>query len=233
MIRYAYIGPMRRPQRHSLSANPDRAAGPSATVRVARAAAVGAAAAIVVAIIGPWWLIPLTAWDITALVFIIGIWYRLARLNAAETAALSQREDPSRTTADLLLLGASLVSLLAVGLVLVRASHQQGLDKGLLVGASVLSIVLAWSIVHTVYMLRYARLYYRGSPGGVSFNEDDPPVYLDFAYLAVTIGMTFQVSDTDLQSKEIRRLAIRHALISYVFGALIIATTVNLVAGLG
>lgn len=224
---------MRHPQHPSPSANPDRAAGPTATMRVARAAAVGAAAGIVVAIIGPWWLIPLTAWDITALMFIIGLWHRLEPLDAAGTAALSQREDPSRATADLLLLGASLVSLLAVGLVLVRASHQQGLDKGLLVGASVLSIVLAWGIVHTVYTLRYARLYYRGSPGGVSFNEDDPPVYLDFAYLALTIGMTFQVSDTDLQSKEIRRLALRHALISYVFGALIIATTVNLVAGLG
>jgi uncharacterized membrane protein len=224
---------MRDLQDPSLSANPDRAGGPTATVRVARAAAVGAAAAIVVAIVGPWWLIPLTAWDITALVFIIGLCYRLAPLDAAGTAARSQREDPRRSTADLLLLGASLVSLLAVGLVLVRASQQQGLDKGLLVGVSVLSIVLAWGVVHTVYTLRYARLYYRGSPGGVSFNEDDPPVYLDFAYLALTIGMTFQVSDTDLQSKEIRRLALRHALISYVFGALIIATTVNLVAGLG
>jgi uncharacterized membrane protein len=202
-------------------------------MRVARAATFGAAAALLVAIMGPWWLIPLTAWDVTALVFIIGIYYRLAPLNAAGTAALSQREDPSRATADLLLIGASLVSLLAVGLVLVRAQEQQGLDRGLLVGACVLSIVLAWGIVHAVYALRYARLYYRGSPGGVSFNEDDPPVYLDFVYLALTIGMTFQVSDTDLQSKQVRRLALRHALLSYVFGTLIIATTVNLVAGLG
>lgn len=193
----------------------------------------GVLAAIVVAIIGPWWLIPLTLWDVTALVFLIGLWYRLGSLNATGTAAVSQREDPSRATADLLLLGASLVSLLAVGLVLVRAGQQQGLDKGLLVGAAVLSIVLAWAVVHAVYMLRYARLYYRGKPGGVSFNEDDPPVYRDFAYLSLTIGMTFQVSDTDLQSKEIRHLALRHALISYVFGALIIASTVNLVAGLG
>jgi uncharacterized membrane protein len=202
-------------------------------MRVARAAVVGAVAGIVVAIIGPWWLIPLTAWDVTALVFLLGIAYRLAPLSAADTAALSQREDPSRATADLLLLGASLVSLLAVGLVLVRASQQQGLDKGLLVGGSILSIVLAWSIVHAVFMLRYARAYYRGTPGGIDFNEGDPPVYLDFAYLALTIGMTYQVSDTNLTSREIRRLALRHALISFVFGTLIIATTVNLVAGLG
>lgn len=218
---------------HSSRQNLDVASGPPATVRVFRAAAAGAASAIVVAIIGPWWLIPLTAWDITALAFIVGIWYRLGPLDAAGTAELAQREDPRRATADLLLLGASLVSLLAVGLVLVRANSQQGLDRGMLVGASVLSIVLAWGIVHTVYMLRYARLYYRDRPGGISFNEKDPPVYSDFAYLALTIGMTFQVSDTDLQTKEIRRLALRHALLAYVFGTLIIATTVNLVAGLG
>ena len=224
---------MQPPQPQSFGANPEITEGVSATMRVVRAAAAGAVTAIVVGLVGPWWLIPLTAFDVTALGFIVGIWHRLAPLDAAATMALARREDPSRATADLLLLGASLVSLLAVGLVLVRASHQQGLDKGLLVGASVLTIVLGWSIVHTVYTLRYARLYYGGKPGGVSFNVDDPPVYSDFAYLALTIGMTFQVSDTDLQSKEIRRLALRHALLSYVFGTLIIATTVNLVAGLG
>jgi uncharacterized membrane protein len=224
---------MQRPRHHTSRANIALASGLTATARVARAAAAGIASAIVVAIIGPWWLIPLTGWDITAVAFIAGIWYRLAPLDAKGTEELSQREDPSRATADLLLLGASLVSLLAVGLVLVRANTQQGLDRGMLVGASVLSIVLAWGIVHTVYMLRYARLYYRGPRVGVSFNEKDPPIYSDFAYLAFTLGMTFQVSDTDLQTKEIRRLALRHALLSYVFGTLIIATTVNLVAGLG
>ena len=98
-------------------------------------------------------------------------------------------------------------------------------------GASVLSIVLAWGIVHTVYMLPREAIAVAAGP--VSFNEKDPPVYSDFAYLAFTVGMRFQVSDTNLQTKEIRRMALRHALLSYVFGTLIIATTVNLVAGLG
>src|SRR5436305_13118763 len=96
MIRYACMGPMRRLYRHSLSVNPDRAAGPPATTRVARAAAVGAAAAIVVAMIGPWWLIPLAAWDLTAEVVIVGVGCRLAPLNAAETAARAQREAARR-----------------------------------------------------------------------------------------------------------------------------------------
>ncbi len=83
----------------------------------------GVVAAIVVAIIGPWWLIPLAAWDVTALVFVVEIWHRLLPLDSAGTAAVALREDPSRATADLLLIGASLVSLLAVGLVLVRSNQ--------------------------------------------------------------------------------------------------------------
>jgi len=87
-------------------------------------------------------------------------------------------------------------------------------------------------MVHTVFTLRYARLYYNGTPGGIDFNESDDPDYGDFAYLAFTIGMTFQVSDTNLQSKPIRRMALRHAWISFPLGAIIIATSINLVAGL-
>ena len=81
--------------------------------------------------------------------------------------------------------------------------------------------------------LRYAKLFYQGKPEGVNFNEDALPDYADFLYLALTIGMTFQVSDTNLTTKAIRRTALRHAVLSYMYGALIIATTINLIAGLG
>jgi uncharacterized membrane protein len=138
-----------------------------------------------------------------------------------------------RAYSDLLLIGGSVISLAAVGLVLVRASHETGLAKGLLVGMAVASIVLAWSVVHSVYTLRYAKLYYQGADGGVNFNGRNRPAYADFAYVALTIGMTFQVSDTALTTTAFRRLALRHALLSYGFGALIIATTINLIAGLG
>jgi uncharacterized membrane protein len=68
--------------------------------------------------------------------------------------------------------------------------------------------------------------------GGIDFNQDERPSYVDFGYLALTIGMTFQVSDTDLQRPAIRVTALRHALLSYLFGAVILAATINLVAGL-
>lgn len=201
-------------------------------VRVVVSAGAGALSALIVAIVGPWWLIPLSGWDIGALVFLSWMWHSLWSLDAARTARQATRESPRRGAADGLLLSASVVSLIAVGLVLVRAGHSSGLTKGLLVGLGVVSVVLAWSIVHTVFTLRYAKLYYEDRPGGVDFNEDELPCYTDFAYLALTIGMTFQVSDTNLQTKSIRRTALGHAVLSYMFGALIIATTINLIAGL-
>jgi uncharacterized membrane protein len=196
-------------------------------------AAGGVIAGTLSAIVGSWWLGPLVAWVVAAGLLLVWTWALIWNLTGAQTASHATRESPGRANSDLLLLAGSVVSLIAVGLVLVRASHQTGLAKGLLVGLSVVSIVLAWSTVHTVYSLRYARLYYGGEDGGVDFNDKSTPCYPDFAYLALTIGMTFQVSDTDLTTNAFRRLALRHALLSYMFGALIIATTINLIAGLG
>ncbi|HTA32817.1 MAG TPA: DUF1345 domain-containing protein [Solirubrobacteraceae bacterium] len=211
---------------------PARSRGPSVGIRLGVSAGAGALSSLVVAIAGPWWLIPLSGWDVGALVLLIWIWRSLWSLDATATANQARRENPRRAAADSLLLGASVASLIAVGLVLVRAGNSSGVTKGLLVGLTVASVVLAWSVVHTVFTLRYAKLYYEGKPGGVNFNEEHEPCYTDFAYLALTVGMTFQVSDTNLQTKTIRRTALRHALLSYMFGALIIATTINLIAGL-
>ncbi len=90
----------------------------------------------------------------------------------------------------------------------------------------------SWAAVHTVFTLRYASLYHLEG-GGIDFTEGDRlPDYRDFAYVAFTIGMTFQVSDTDLTSFTIRRTALRHALLAYLFGIVIVAITINVVAGL-
>jgi uncharacterized membrane protein len=212
---------------------PDHARDVSASVRIVVCAVTGAVAGAVVAGFGIWWLVPLAIWDVAAVTFLVWVWWSVWSVDAPGTAKHSQRDDPARAASDALLIGASLASLAAVGIILVRAGHSSGATRGSLIGASIVSILLAWSVVHTVFCLRYARLYYAGTPGGIDFNESDPPAYADFGYLALTIGMTFQVSDTDLQSKPIRRTAIRHALLSYLFGALIVATTINLVTGLG
>jgi uncharacterized membrane protein len=128
-------------------------------------------------------------------------------------------------------ISAASASLVAVGLALVKAGHDKGSAKALLTALAVLAVALSWAVVHSVFTLRYAHVYYSGG-GGIDFNEDADPDYRDFAYLALTIGMTFQVSDTDLTTKEIRRTATRHALLAYLFGAVIVAMAINVVASL-
>jgi uncharacterized membrane protein len=204
--------------------------GATARRRLAVAVAVGAVAAAAAAFLLEWDLVPLIGWDAAAIVLISWVWLIVARSNAEETAERAVVDDPSTAWTDLLLLAAAVASLAAVGLVLARTNG--GGDMVGRVALGVLSVVLSWGLVHTIFTLRYARLYYTGTDGGVDFNQDDPPDYLDFGYLAFTIGMTFQVSDTDLQISAIRHVALRHALLSYLFGAVIIAGTINLIAGL-
>jgi uncharacterized membrane protein len=174
---------------------------------------------------------PLIGWDVAALCFTARVWATIAPMDGAKTEAHARSEDPTRTTTDFLLLTASVASLVGVGVVLVAASSSHGVDKGLLAGLAAGSVALSWFLVHTLFTLRYALLYV-SSDGGVDFNQEEKPRYLDFAYLAFTIGMTFQVSDTDIGSSTIRAAALRHALLSYLFGAVILATSVNFIVGL-
>jgi uncharacterized membrane protein len=190
-----------------------------------------AVAGIAVAEGASWSVAALGATDVAALVFVAWVWISVAGADAGATARLARAEDASRTAADAVLLGAGAASLFAVGFTLAQASHAHAPDRGLLTALAVGSVALAWSAVHTVYALRYARIYYTPPDGGIDFHGDIPD-YLDFAYLALTIGMTFQVSDTDLVGKRVRRQALRHALTSYVFGTVIVAVAVSSVASL-
>jgi uncharacterized membrane protein len=156
------------------------------------------------------------------------------RADAPSTAVLANREDETRGTATVLVLTASLASLLAVGFTLSSASDQHGGARTASIAGALLTVMLSWSAVNTMFTLRYADLYYRGS-SGVDFgyrDSDERPDYRDFAYLAFTIGMCYQVSDTTLRDRGIRRTVLVHALVSYVFGVVIIAAGINLVAGL-
>ena len=96
----------------------------------------------------------------------------------------------------------------------------------------VVAVILAWCVVHTVYTLKYARMYYADPRGGFDFNTTEPPRYADFAYIAFGIGMAFQVADTNTQTSEVRRAVLAHALLSFLFATTILAVTINLVAGL-
>jgi uncharacterized membrane protein len=189
------------------------------------------AAAIAVVEGSSWSVAALFASDTAAAVFVIWVWLSVISRDATTTARIARSEDPSRAAAETILIGAGAASLVAVAFVLGEAGRTHAPGRGLLTALALASVALAWTSVHTVFMLRYARIYYSPPDGGIDFH-DEAPDYRDFAYLALTIGMTFQVSDTDLLGKRVRRVALHHALLSYVFGTGIVAITVSSVAAL-
>jgi uncharacterized membrane protein len=179
-----------------------------------------------------WQAAALIGWVLAASLLVTRIWWTVLPMTPSQCAKHAVREDPSRAIADSIVLVAAVANLASVALILVKASSATGGAKAFYISIGAISVVLAWVAVHSVFTLRYARIYYSGRDGGVDFNSDTDPDYTDFAYLAFTIGMTFQVSDTDLSSRAIRRTALRHALISYLFGAVIVGLIINVVASL-
>jgi uncharacterized membrane protein len=206
--------------------------GVSTGFRLAVSVVIGIVVAVVVLLLGAGKFAPAIGWDVAAVTLLSWIWFTIWPMGSAETAAHATRDDPSRAVSDPMLLAAAVASLAAVGFFLLQASSASGAAQDLLAGTGVLTVALSWFVVHSVFTLRYALLYYDGTDGGIDFNQDDPPRYSDFAYLAFTLGMAFQVSDTDLKTNKIRITVLRHALLSYLFGAVILATSINLVSGL-
>ena len=208
-----------------------------------RAVIVSAVGLIVVVVLLrflPWGLAVVVGWDAAALTLLVSIWpismqRTKVAVETAHAAQLAMREDETRGTATVLLLGASVASLLGVGLALHLAGRESGSLRVLLIGVAVLTVVVSWTVVNTVYTLRYADLHFRSRDGGIAFGDPDgqePPTYRDFAYVAFTIGMCYQVSDTTVRDRRIRSTVLSHAFLSYLFGVVIVAGSVNLIAGL-
>lgn len=193
---------------------------------------VGAAVGIVVSVTAGAEYGITSGWAAACALYIAWAWISVGRLDDKQAERYATREDPNRAIAEVLLLIASVGSIVAVVILIGGASKAPGAGKVIIPIVALLSIALSWFLIHTLFTLRYASLYYTGTNGGIDFNEDEPPNYLDFAYVAFTLGMTYQVSDTDLKTRAIRGTALRQGLLSYLFGAVILASAVNLVAGL-
>jgi uncharacterized membrane protein len=203
--------------------------------RALTAFAAGLIVAIVLLPFVTWGLALVAGWDADALTVLLAVWPVIIRADSSLAPRLAAREDQTEGSARLLLVGASVASLLGAGYVLHLAGQKSGAPRTLLIGAAVLTVILSWTVINTVYTLRYADQHFRSKPGGIEFGTGDGrqhPGYSDFAYVAFTIGMCYQVSDTTLRDPLIRRTALAHAILSYVFGVVIIAGSVNLISGL-
>ncbi|MBW0015707.1 DUF1345 domain-containing protein [Mycobacterium sp.] len=200
-------------------------------VRILIAVVIGVAAALAVGNTAGW-RFALIGWVVTAGMYVVWTRLLLGGMDADQTRAYVTREDPTRWVADTVVVSASLASLVGIGYV-VAAGSRSGAPALVAALLGILTVGASWFAVHTLFTVHYARLYYSDEPGGINFHDPEPPRFRDFAYVAFTVGMTFQVSDTEIGLTSIRATVLRHALLSYLLGAVVVAVTVNLIAGLG
>ncbi|ARR79868.1 hypothetical protein MOTT12_04204 [Mycobacterium intracellulare subsp. yongonense] len=178
------------------------------------------------------WRFALAGWIVTAGVYVVWTRLILGGMDADQTREYATREDPTRWASDAVIVSASVASLGGVGYVVAAASRSgPGAVEAAVVG--ILTVAASWFAVHTLFTVHYARLYYSDEPGGINFHDPEPPRFRDFAYVAFTVGMTYQVSDTEIGLTSIRATVLRQALLSYLLGAVVLAVTINLIAGLG
>jgi uncharacterized membrane protein len=201
------------------------------------AAVVGFVAFLALVPFVAWEVAALTGWDVAAALFLVATWELIVHADAPMTRRLATVEDETRSTAAVVILSSTVASLLAVAFTLAAADEQRGWKQTAYVFDAVVTVVLSWTVLNTLYTLRYADAHFKYQHGrGVEIGGDDtgedPPDYRDFAYLAFTIGMCYQVSDQTIRSRHMRRTVLVHAVLAYAFGVIIIASTINLLGNL-
>ncbi len=173
------------------------------------------------------------SWDAFGLTMILLSWISFFVINSQGIRQQSIQQDESAPVIFALVLVATMASLGEVFLLLTCKTDYSK------IAIAISGMLLSWILIHTIFALRYAHLYYGNDKtnkdvhaGGLNFPEDKHPDYLDFAYFSFVLGMTFQVSDVEVTSKRLRRLSLLHGLISFFFNTLIVALTINVIAGI-
>jgi len=179
------------------------------------------------------------AWDVGALVLLVLAAVLFSREgDDASMAWNAERQQDGAWTMFWVTLAGVAFSFVALTTELADAKDARTFARGAHVGLVAGTLLLSWLVTHVVFAFRYAHEYYATPPGatkvegGLAFPSDDMPDYWDFVYFALVIGMTFQVSDVQITSRKLRRLALLHGLIGFLFNTIIVALTVNIAASL-
>ena len=181
-------------------------------------------------------------WSSFCFTVLLMLWAIILTTTSAEVRVIAVKQDSSRTIISVFVLFASVVSLFAVIFLMRTLPNPKQAGYSYHVGFAITSVILSWIMIHTIFAIRYAHLYYnllyeermsqKEHKGGLIFPSNDPPDYFDFAYFSFVIGMTWQVSDIQITSRRIRRMVLFHALLSFLYNTVILALTINIISGL-
>ena len=182
----------------------------------------------------------LLGWDGACLTFLILAGMVMVLADAGETRRSTVDQDQSGLVLLSMALLAACASVFAILFLLSYVKGASASEKVLYLALAVSAITGSWLVVHTLFAFHYAHGYYRGrevpdgvrDDGGMRFPGSALPHYMDFLYFSFVIGMTSQVSDVAITSHDVRRAALLHGVLSFAFNTLILALTINIVAGL-
>jgi len=177
-------------------------------------------------------------WDVFSLSYIITCWIVFFKRSIHEIRQVATKEDGSRLFVFFVILLACFASMITV-LLLIISKEAAKTSEAIYLTLAIAGMLFSWFMVHTTFAFHYAHLYYDDDNThpdkcmeGLDFPGEKKPDYLDFAYFSFVIGMTFQVSDVEISSKTIRRLALAHSLLSFGLNTFVVALTINIIAGL-
>ncbi|MGC3978880.1 MAG: DUF1345 domain-containing protein [Paludibacteraceae bacterium] len=180
----------------------------------------------------------LASWSIFSVIFLLFSWIVIFTRSVNQIKVRAAQDDGSTFFVFFMVIVSSFVGLLTV-LLLMTSTSADIRQSTLFVPLSIFGILLAWTMVHTIYVFHYAHEYYDADDGkgnrifgGLEFPNEKNPDYLDFAYFSFVMGCTFQVSDVEISSRRIRHIALVHGILSFVLNTFVVALTVNMIAGL-
>ena len=197
---------------------------------------VGLAAAAVPLPTG-WQFRALLGWSVGVAVYLFLAWRLCTHFDAKRTRDWAQAQDERSLVLLLVLLTATMACVAAIAVLIQQSKGLSGLDRALHIGLAFVSLGLSWLFIQTIFSFRYAHRYYQEEKNkepdgpGLEFPGGLDPDYFDFLYYAHVVGMTSQVSDVQVTSREMRRLTLVHSVLSFAFNMLIVALSINVVAG--
>jgi uncharacterized membrane protein len=185
----------------------------------------------------PWLLRGLIGWSGGLSVYLSLAWWLCVKFDAQRTRERAQAQDEPSVVLFLLMLLATMACVAAITMLMQQSGALSRGERALHIVVSMTALAVSWLFIQTIYAFRYAHRYYQeeksGEPDGpgLEFPGDLDPDYFDFLYYAHVVGMTSQVSDVQVTSREMRRLTLVHSVLSFAFNMLIVALSINVVAG--
>ena len=185
-----------------------------------------------------WQFRGLLGWCVGILVYLLLAWWLCVGFDAARTRARAQAQDERSVVLLFVLLLATAACVAAITILMQQSRGLSGMNQAIHIGLSMVALAFSWLFIQTIFTFHYAHLYYHEEKldepdgPGLQFPGGQDPDYFDFLYYAFVVGMTSQVSDVQVTSREMRRLTMMHGVLSFGFNMLIVALSINVVAGI-